>query len=282
MKRLFVLILLVAVTSSRADFASDFAVVMIDDETEARLGPFPYDRSVYAKAIEACARYKAKAVVLKFFFDEAKSAAGDTALRDAMKTIPVVLQARLETTEATALGIPTKFQFGSEKLASAMQGDRGWIPLPGLMAVAADIGFVDFADANISLVEGYQGKSYKSLVLCCLEHTSGKPARVGTHGRIFIGDDYLPVDAANVYHGTLNEAAPLRPVSLARLLTGDVTENELAGRVVIIGWDSPRTPMLPTPYGPMRIHQIFLRCLADSYRTLKAHHPTTLPPAPAP
>ena len=273
MKQLFALILLVVVNSGRADFASDFAVVMIDDETEAKLGPFPYDRSVYAKAIEACARYKAKAVVLKFSFDEAKSAAGDTALRDAMKSIPVVLQARLQETDSTALPIPAKFQFGSEKLAAGIQGERGWIPLPALMAVAADVGFVDFADANIPLVEIYQENPRKSLVLCCLEQATGTPAHADGHGRVLVGDGYLPVDDANVYHGTLNEAAPLRPLSLARLLAGGVNENEIAGRVVIIGWDSRRTPTLPTTFGPMRIHQLFLRCLADSYRTLKAPKP---------
>lgn len=207
MKRLFALILLGIVSNARADFASDFAVVMIDDKTEAQLGPFPYDRSVYAKAIEACARYKAKAVVLKFFFDQAKSAEGDTALRDAMKTIPVVLQARLEETDATALRIPDKFQFGSEKPATTIQGDRGWIPLPLLMDAATDVGFVDFADANIPLVEAYQRKPYKSLVLCCLEQLTGKLSRADGHGRIFVGDDYLPVDDANTYHGMLNEAA---------------------------------------------------------------------------
>jgi CHASE2 domain-containing sensor protein len=51
------------------EFADKFAIVMVDDQSEAKLGPFPYDRALYAKAAEVCANDGAKAVVFKFFFD---------------------------------------------------------------------------------------------------------------------------------------------------------------------------------------------------------------------
>src|ERR1041385_4595241 len=101
--------LALACVAHASDFSSKFAVVMIDDETEAKLGPFPYDRSIMAKVVERCAENGAKAVALKFFFDLPKSPAGDKALQRAMAKIPVLLQARLEPESGTSQSMPEKF-----------------------------------------------------------------------------------------------------------------------------------------------------------------------------
>jgi CHASE2 domain-containing sensor protein len=130
--------------ASGADFNTAFALVMIDDATEQTLGPFPYDRSLYARAIEACARLKARAVVLKFFLDEPKSVAGDAALAAAMKKIPVFLQARLESGSGTPQPLLARFRYaGGGRTATAVRGDRGWIPLPQLQENAAGVGLLD-------------------------------------------------------------------------------------------------------------------------------------------
>ena len=54
MKRLGVLLFLVSVVVSvrAASFEDRFAVVLIDAETEAKVGAFPLDRIHYAKALE--------------------------------------------------------------------------------------------------------------------------------------------------------------------------------------------------------------------------------------
>ena len=277
-------LLLIAASAGAGDFTSDFALVMIDDETEAKFGAFPYDRKLYAEAIDACARYKAKAVVLKFFIDQAKSDEGDIALRDSMKRIPVALQARLESTEGSSQRIPSKFSFGEQKLATEVKGDRGWIPLPSLLDVAVDIGFVDIDSPEIPLVEEYQGIQYKSLIICCLELAIHAPARVAKDSRIYIGSGYLPVNASNVYRADVSGLESLKIISFAHLLAGDVKKEEIEGRVVIMGWDSTRTPTLPTAHGKMRIHRLFSQFLAASYRTLKANQalePTTMAVTPA-
>ena len=274
-------LLLIAASARAGDFASDFALVMIDDETEAKFGAFPYDRKLYAEAVDACARYKARAVVLKFFLDQAKSAEGDTALRDSMKRIPVALQARLESTEGSSQRIPSKFGFGQQRLAAGVRGDRGWIPLPSLLDVAAAIGFVDFDSPEIPLVEEYRSMPYKSLILCCLELAIRAPARVATDSRIYVGSGYLPVNASNIYRADVSRLESLKIISFAHLLAGDVKKEEIEGRVVIIGWDSTRTSTLPTEYGKMRIHRLFSQLVAASYRTLKANQaptPTTVTP----
>ena len=270
--RTLALIALLFVVSTHAwagDFGSDFAVVMIDDATETKLGPFPFDRAVVAKAIDACVRLKAKAVVLKFFYDLPKTPAGDAAFAAAMKKIPVVLQARLETTEGTAQSLPARFHWGDKLLPAGESGALGWIPLPGLLDSAAAVGFVDFNSPVIPLVENYRDASYKSLILCCLEMATGTQARAEP-GKIFIGQSWLPVDGQNVFHSDFGELEPLRTLSFASLLAGEVRPEAIAGRVVIIGWDSKSTPTLPTKFGDMRIHRVFLQCLMLCERQLNA------------
>ncbi len=274
----YISLLLLLTTLTRArDFASDFAFVIIDDATEAKPGPFPYDRAMYAKAIDACVRLKAKAVVLKFFFDLPKSADGDTALAAAMKKIPVVLQARLEATEGTAQSIPPRFRFGDKLLPAGERGDLGWIPLPALLDSAAAVGFVDFDRPVIPLVEEYRGVAYKSLVLCCLEQATGAQARVEP-GKVFIGKGWLPVDGQNVFHSDFGELEPLQPISLASLLAGEVKPEAITGHVVILGWDSKNTDTLNTKLGSMRIHRVFLQCLAICHRQLSASQQPPTPP----
>lgn len=268
------LFLLLAFATAKADgFSSVFAVVMIDEATEAALGPFPYDRSVMARAVDQCARLKAKAVVLKFFFDLPRSESGDRALAESMTRLPVVLQARLEQTEGAAAEIPGRFRLGPHPLPAARSGQLGWIPLPALMDVASDLGFVDFVDANIPMVEEYRGAPYKSLVLCCLESAFGVSATIEPGNRIVLGGRFLPLDELNVSRGSLSRLEPARFISFARLLAGEVDSVDLEGRVVIIGFDGKNSPTLPTDYGEMKPHRLFVQCLAESCRRLQALPP---------
>ena len=67
---------------------SPFAFVMIDAKTERTLGEFPFDRSVLAKAVERAAAMKARAVVIKFYLDQPKSAEGDPRWRRRCRKFP--------------------------------------------------------------------------------------------------------------------------------------------------------------------------------------------------
>src|SRR4051812_42825563 len=80
--------------------AEPFAVVFIDVKTERLLGPFPYDRSIYARAINKAASSGARGVILKFFIDQPKGEAGDRALVVAVGGTKVILQAMLDDKEA--------------------------------------------------------------------------------------------------------------------------------------------------------------------------------------
>jgi adenylate cyclase len=272
-------LLLVTGAGRAADFQSTFAVVMIDEATEAKLGPFPYDRAEIAKAVEACARGHAKAVVLKFFLDQPKSAAGDDALATAMRKIPVLLQARIESAEGTPTELPARFRYAGDASA-AVGGQRGWIPLPVFLAEADGVGFVDFDRPDIPLIEEYRQAPCKSLVLCCLEQATGATAHVTGKNRIELGDLFLSVDQRNMHHASLDPMEDLNIISFVSLIEGNVPASEIAGRVVIIGFDSTKTPVLATPYGPMKIHRFFVQCLAATWRELSLTSPQTPPALP--
>ena len=266
------LFLLLAAAAARAgDFAAEFAFVMIDDETEARFGPFPYDRKLYAEALDACANNGAKAVVLKFFLDQERSSAGDALLRESMGRIPVALQARLDAEGGTSSIIPAKFGFAAGRIATSERGDRGWIPLPIFLENAAAVGFVDFNTAVIPLFEEYQDAAYKSLIISCLELAIEAPARISAAGRVYVGSGYLPTDGTGGYRAEWHLQGPMKTLSFGRLLAGEVKRAELEGRVVIIGWDSASTPTLATEHGKVGIHCFFLQCLAASYLALQAN-----------
>jgi hypothetical protein len=267
---LAILVLATAAFLKADDFASHFAVVMIDDETEAKLGSFPYDRAIIAKAVDACAHAGAKAVVLKFFYDQPKSEAGDAALCDAMTRIPVALQVRLENSEGRPLPIPARFRFSKAHLPTAVRGDLGWIPLSSLMDAAATIGFVDFDSPAIPLVEEYRGVGYRSLILCCLELAMDAQA-TAEPDRIRIGRGFLPVSSLNAFHADLGQLESIKVISFMQLLSGGVTESEIKNRVVVIGLDSAKTPTLETEHGRMKVHRFFIQCLAASYRAWRAN-----------
>ena len=277
---LLTLLLIPAVTAAR-EFNAEFAVVMVDDATEKKLGAFPYDRAEYAKAVDACARLHAKAVVLKFFLDRPRSAAGDAALAAAMKNIPVLLQARLEATEGTPQELPARFRYaGGGQPAAAVGGQLGWIPLPLLLDSAAGVGFVDFDRAEIPLIEEYRHAPFKSLVLGCLELATGEPAHATGNGRIELGAQFMAVDGQNVHHAVLEPMEDLKIISFASLLEDRVAPDAIAGRVVIIGWDSAQTPALAAPRGPMKLHRFFVECLAATWRALAPTSPPIPPGRP--
>jgi len=143
------------------------------------------------------------------------------------------------------------------------------------------VGFVDFDGPVIPLVEEYRGAAYKSLVICCLELATGAQARVEP-GKIFVSKGWLPVDEVNIFRSELGPREPWQPISFASLLAGEVKPEAIAGRVVIIGWDSKRTDTLPTKSGPMGIHRLFWECLALTHRQVNVSQPPQAPSSVAP
>ena len=100
---------------------------------------------------------------------------------------------------------------------------------------------MDFNSPQIPMVETYQRKTFKSFVVCCLEAALEKPAVFSAH-RVTFGNRSLGLDERNVFHAQFSAAQPWEALSLVQLLDGNVAADELKGRVVIIGFDSSKTP----------------------------------------
>src|ERR1022692_3341715 len=110
---------------------SQFVLVMIDKKTEDALGPFPYDRGVFAQAVERSTALGARGVVLKFFMPGPKSEKGDRALADAMRKTKVLLEAGYPGVPASNT-LPDRFKLNLPAIGnlSALPGNIGAMPLP--------------------------------------------------------------------------------------------------------------------------------------------------------
>ncbi len=222
------------------EFGDLFRVVMIDDATEAALGAPPYERTVLAKAIQACAAQGARAVVLRLSPEgPADDLVGENALIDALRKIPVALPARLAD-NGTTNPIAARFATGY-RLRAAVSGERAFVPPSRVMDAATAVGFIDVETTHLPLVVIYRGFSYKSHVVSALELAFDDSARFGKE-RVTIGTLVVPVDRDYVCRAPVASAAPAPSLSFLDLLKEKLALDALKGRVVILGRDSTATP----------------------------------------
>jgi CHASE2 domain-containing sensor protein len=251
-----------------------FAVVFIDAETERALGAFPYDRGVYAKAVEALGRAKARGVVLKFFIDRPKSAEGDAALAAAMTKVKVVLQARLDGEEARPNPLPERFTLRDVRLAGAepLSAKSGWLPLPALAERAHDLGFLDSTDSveRVPVVERYGERYVKSLYTAALELALGERAKFDALGFMQIGAKRIEFDKACMARVRLPAADELKAHSFLDLINGKIDGAVFKDRVVIVGYDGAKMEENETPIGKVKGHRLFCYQLFSLYEELAA------------
>ena len=251
-----------------------FVIVFIDDKTEAALGPFPYDRALYAKAIEQAAALEARGVVVKCFLDQPKSEAGDRALATAMTKTKVVLQARLDDTEANPNPLPERFRVKTPTPAAAepggpLAGRRGWIPLPAFADAAHDLGFIDHRVIDrMPLVERYGDDYVKSLYLCCLELAAGETAVVEPGTSVHFGTRMLALDGRSEVAVTYPENDELTALSFVDFLQPGARPG-VKDRVVILAYDASRFEPVETPRGKMRPHRVFCHALRSIHAQLR-------------
>jgi CHASE2 domain-containing sensor protein len=259
------MVLHVAVFSK--DFDRDFATVFITAATEAKYGNFPFDRSLLAQAVERAAEAGAKGVVLKFFLDQPRSAKGDQQLAASISHIPVVLQARLD--DAVRLPNPLEPRFTmAGNFKTAISGSRGWIPLPELSRQAHDICFVDFDSFPAPIVEQYQGRAVKSLLLCSAEVALGAKGKVGNGAGVSVGDQRASLDSLNRFTTSVKLGSQFASFEFNDLVEGRIPSATLKDKVVIIGYDGKNIPQFPTAAGPMGAHRLFVHYLRAFYDAL--------------
>lgn len=260
--------LLAEARAAAVRFDDAFVFTFIDQTTEAELGGPPFDRSLYASAIDHCRALGAKGVLIKLFLDQARTEAGDEALVQAMRRCPTILQARIEPQTGLPAEIPERFAIARHRIPTAIAGDRGWLPLAKFAAAAADVGFVDFADDLVPLLETYREKTYKSVILSALEMQTDTKVRIAADGRLLLGEREIPTDDAYVQKAR-RSAAPLPVVSLADLLAGKIDRARVAGRVVVLCYSGSGAPLITTESGTVTAHVFFGQCLRAIFESIR-------------
>lgn len=267
MRSLAFLLLILSHGVQARDFAQDFAVVFITARTEAQFGNIPLDRTLIAQAIEKAAENQAKGVVLKFYIDQSRNAESDERLARSLANIPVLLQARIDNTEPNPNPLPVRFTLSDTSYVTDAKGNSGWIPLPALANNSHDICFVDFDRSPVPLVEMYQGKAVKSLVLCAAELAIGEQATITPGSRVTVGDLTAPLDALN--RVTINPASgsTFDFIEFTDLLDGVVPPDMLKDKVVIVAYDGPNIATIDAPFGTMGLHKAFVTFLKTFYES---------------
>jgi CHASE2 domain-containing sensor protein len=246
-----------------ASFDQDFAVVFIDQKTEAKYGAIPLSRVVLANGIDAIAKAGAKGLVVKFFLDQSKGVKEDQGLANSISKIPTVLQARIDDSERTPNSLSERFTMAG-RFNVAVSGSSGWIPLPIFAQHAADLGFVDFNSTRVPMVEQYQSHTVKSLVLCALELVAGKKAKVSNGKKIEIGSRIFKTDGQNQIDARLIAPGLIHYVSFNDLIDGSANE-KLRNKVVILAYDGPNIVKASTSLGVMGAHRYFVNILRSIY-----------------
>lgn len=255
-----------------------FELVMIDHASEKKLGGFPVDRALIAKAITVLKEAGARGVVLKFFYDQpGTSAESDKALTDAMGSIKTLLQARIDEAELSPNPLPARFMAGmvSGDFKSSLTGSSGWIPLAPFAAAAFDIGFVDAASPDsVPMIESYQDKPVKSLTLAALEMATGKQAKIDSGTRVTLGDKSLALTDDNqvplkLTAITLPDYTPFTTLLDSKADKAPLQE-KFRDKVVVIAYDGEKMHFLTTRVGIVKAHRLFYLGLLDVYRQLSA------------
>lgn len=255
-----------------SSFDERFAVVFIDAQTEAQYGGFPLDRKYIAQAVEALAQRRAKGAVLKFFFDLPREGDGDARLAQAMGKLPVLLEARIDDTQAQPNPFPGTFWMSGvlPSAVRAFSGESGWIPLASLSAKARDVGFVDLPEPGwVPMVEKYQGKVVKSLHLCALELAFDTTAKLAPGRSLTLAGKTIELDADNRVQIRFPAADKLSCVKFHDLLSGKLESKAVQGKVVILGYDGAKIQLIQSPLGPIKAHRYFVYGLQDLCRRLE-------------
>jgi hypothetical protein len=259
------------VAAERRGARDAFAVVFIDERTEARLGPIPYDRSVYAKGIERLGELGALGVVLKFFIDQPKSREGDEALAAAMGKVKVVMQARIDEDEKAPNPLPERFFLSQAERGrrEAIGGESGWLPLEKLAEKAHDVGFIDSRDVSyVPMVEQYRGRLVKSVYRCAIELAAGEPVAVEPGKGATLGKRRVALDGLSQLKVEFPKKDEIDVISLVDVLDGKVERPRVEGRVVIFANDGAKMHTVETPMGAVKAHRAFCHQLFSAWRQL--------------
>jgi adenylate cyclase len=243
--------------------------VVVDDASIATLGPLPIDRSVYAHAIARASELGARGLALKFLFDRPGSARSDGALATAIGESPVLLQ--VFPKDGSDDGISPKLDRADWDLGATADPYRFTsitYPLPQFISGARALGYVNVRTDELSHkveVAGALGShAISSLQVEIIELALGARARVARN-RLRLGTREFALDTKGRIACDSLAGPPPNKIGIDRLLAGDVSADEIKGKVVVLGYDRKDSPTIAVEGEEMRIHTLFYRqvaCLA--------------------
>jgi len=234
----------------------DLLLVVIDDETLTKLGRFPFDRTVYARALDRLKEAGAKVVVFDILFVEPTPS--DRALAESMRRFGKVILGVNLASEAVKL--KERFKL-SINFPLPLRATGVTLPPEPLLSACSGLGFVyPFPDKDgicrtfplaIELTDGKT--AFPSLGLAAAIAWSGTPqmhpnAIRWRNRSIHVGSEWdipvlVPFSA---------ERVGFPSISLAKVLEGDFDPKAIQGKLVLVGMAaSGLLDRLPTPTDPL-------------------------------
>jgi hypothetical protein len=260
-----IIILLTTASSSRPAALSPFVFVMIDSQTEARYGDFPFSRQLIATAIDNIAKAQADGIILKFFYDlPSNDESADRALESNICAARVALQATLEPNEGSTNALAKKFQFPARPPAlipSSFVGDKAFLPLPRFSRCAAAVGFVDCTPTEIPLLKVYQTHTVKSLFLVALEMATHEKSTLDPAGSLHLAGKRL--DLTHKINFPATNSLDYIPFHEILNPTSKTWQANVAKSIVTIGYDGTKIHSIETPAGPLSAHRFFITALGS-------------------
>lgn len=260
---------------SLRDANTPYVGVFVDARTEKAMGPFPYDRAVYARAVTMASKLGAKAVVVKFFLDKPASDKGDAALALAARQVPVFLQARIDADAEDSSALDPRFALpdaAAVAFSNPAGAQEGWIPTSGFQAAASGVGFVDlFAEPPAFFVPTavkYRARVFPSLTYSVLRFALGEALALDPGKSLRMGEREVALTPTGETYVALSEAPDPPVYSLSDFLSQNISPGIVAGKIVVLGYEGEKLAPLRVPGGEMAPHRAFLRSLASLHARL--------------
>ncbi len=223
---------------------TDIILVAIDENSIEQIGPWPWDRSKYAKMINFLARAGAKIIAVDLLLDRPNPT--DNYLADAMNHAP------------TALAVYTPDKGGRNVSGYGLVVDEIKVPSPPLFQAAAGLGHVVLIydqDGVIRRIPSFisdTNTTYPAfgITLASLWHGSKTQDMIISPGHLYIGSIDIPLDSDGFFYiGYTGGPGTFPRVSASDVLRGDVPSEVFKDKLAIIGMTSTGlSDMWTTPF----------------------------------
>jgi len=226
------------------------AIIDIDESSLAKLGPWPWPRSLIARIVQRLAASAPSVIALDIVFPEADRApAADQSLAAALSQTRSVIgfdfvfdAARNRSSQCSQMPKPLGPAFPGMRLPTASAVICG---LPRLDSQEAGTGFLnsvrdrDAVSRRIPLLVTYRGAVYPSLALSAVAASSGHPLLLDWHRNSLSlrwnGRQIPMSDNGRMLLRYRGRARTMPHYSAAEVLAGNVSSRTFAGKIVLLG-----------------------------------------------